>query len=65
MRICLKLGFIYVGVIGVAITGLLLNTSSDGWWQVFAICAIQCTVGSTIFVMFAQGNRLFGSDNDS
>ncbi|DBB12112.1 hypothetical protein WJX82_001890 [Trebouxia sp. C0006] len=59
------------GVIGVAVTGLLLNTATDtvdassGWWQAFATCAILCTAGSTIFVMFARGDRLFGSDNDS
>ena len=59
------------GVIGVAATGLLLNTAtenvdaSSGWWQAFATCAVLCTAGSSIFVMFARGDRLFGSENDS
>ena len=59
------------GVIGVAVTGLLLNSSADsaiaasGWWQAFAACAILCIAGSTIFVVFARGHRLFGSDTDS
>ena len=59
------------GVIGVAVTGLLLNTASEsvdassGWWQAFVTCAVLCTAGSCIFVMFARGDRLFGSENDS
>lgn len=59
------------GVIGVAVTGLLLDNPSreheisSGWWQAFAACTMQCIAGSTIFVLFAKGNRLFGSDQDS
>ena len=59
------------GVIGVAVTGLLLDNPSreheisSGWWQAFAACTVQCIAGSTIFVLFAKGNRLFGSDQDS
>ena len=60
----------YAGVIGVAVTGILLDASSDqdissGWWQAFAACAVQCMAGSAIFVIAAKGNRLFGSDTDS
>ena len=59
------------GVIGVAVTGVLLDKPSSsgqntsGWWQAFAACAVQCVAGSAIFVLFAKGNRLFGSEVDS
>ena len=61
---------VVTGVIGVAVTGVMLNTSSgtiesNGWFQAFATCALQCMVGSAVFVLFAQGNRLFGGDTDS
>ena len=56
-------------VIEVIITEFLLSISagiadgSDGWRKIFAKCAILCTVASTPFVMFAPGDRLFGSDS--
>ena len=58
------------GVIGVAVTGVMLNTApsnvqSSGWFQAFATCAVQCIVGSIVFVLFARGSRLFGNDPDS
>lgn len=63
-------GDFHAGVIGVAVTGLLLDASSDqnissGWWQAFAACAVQCIVGSKIFAIAAKGHRLFGSDADN
>ena len=62
--------FLYTGVIGVAVTGLLLNASTDqdvstGWWQALAACAVQCMAGSAVFIIAAKGNRLFGSDTDN
>ena len=58
------------GVIGVYVTGRVLESTSgqdisSGWWQAFAACAVQCMVGSAVFVIAAKGNRLFGSDTDS
>lgn len=59
-----------VGVIGVSLTGLLLEANSgqgtfSGWWQAFAACAVQCVAGSAVFVIAAKGHRLFGSDIDN
>lgn len=58
------------GVIGVSVTGRLLESNSgqdisSGWWQAFAACAVQCMAGSAVFVIAAKGNRLFGSDTDN
>lgn len=58
------------GVIGVSVTGLLLESNagqdiSSGWWQAFAACAVQCVAGSAVFVIAAKGNRLFGNDTDN
>ena len=57
------------GVVGVALTGFLLDSAGAsaiiGWWQAFAACAVQCLAGAVLFVVFAKGNRIFGSDTDS
>eukprot|EP00887_Chlorella_sp_A99_P001216 scaffold14.g1216.t1 len=55
------------GVVGVAVTGYLLQRAGGaeqaaGWYQVLALCAVQCATGSLVFLAFARGERLFGSD---
>lgn len=55
------------GVIGVAVTGYLLQWAGGadkvaGWNQSFALAAIQGIAGSIFFILFARGERLFGSD---
>ena len=57
------------GVIGVAVTGLLLQhagptSSLAGWRQSFGAAAWLVIFGSLIFVLFGKGHNLFG-DNDS
>ncbi|KAK9806410.1 hypothetical protein WJX73_003076 [Symbiochloris irregularis] len=50
------------GVIGVAVTGVMLKHSDGmaGWWAAFLLCAAQCLAGSVFFLFFAKGERLFG-----
>lgn len=52
------------GVIGVAITGLILDHQGGaanirGWYQAHAVCAILCVVACIVFNVFARGQRLF------
>ena len=57
------------GVVGVALTGFLLDSAGasaiSGWWQAFAACAVQCLAGAVLFIWFAKGDRIFGSDTGS
>ena len=50
------------GVIGVAVTGVLLERSHGlaGWWAALLLCAAQGIAGSILFLMCARGDRLFG-----
>ena len=50
------------GVIGVAVTGIMLERSQGlaGWWAALLLCAAQCLGGSVLFLMCARGERLFG-----
>ncbi|KAL4429992.1 hypothetical protein ABPG77_004362 [Micractinium sp. CCAP 211/92] len=55
------------GVVGVAVTGYLLQWAGGadrpaGWYQAFALSAVQCVGGSLLFLAAARGERLFGSD---
>lgn len=55
------------GVIGVTLTGLLLERAGgaenpEGWKQAMVFSAIQGLLASMIFVRFARGDRLFGGD---
>lgn len=55
------------GVVGVAVTGYLLQWAGGadrpaGWYQAFALSAAQCVGGSLLFLATARGERLFGSD---
>jgi hypothetical protein len=54
-------------VVGVSATGYLLQWSGGaeaavGWYRAFAAAAAQCLFGSLVFLAFARGERLFGSD---
>jgi ACS family sodium-dependent inorganic phosphate cotransporter len=58
------------GVVGVAATGYMLQWAGgaenvDGWHRAFAAAAVQCGVGSVVFVWFARGERLFGGDTEA
>ena len=53
------------GVVGVALSGQLLQRAGGaavlaGWRHAFGLAAILCIGGSTVFVRYAQGGRLFG-----
>lgn len=50
------------GVIGVAVTGVMLDKSQGlaGWWAALMLCALQCLAGSFLFLTGARGERLFG-----
>ncbi|KAK9804281.1 hypothetical protein WJX72_004509 [[Myrmecia] bisecta] len=53
------------GVVGVAVTGLLLQHTSGasslaGWWLALSAAALQCIGGSLFFLAAARGERLFG-----
>lgn len=55
------------GVVGVAATGFLLQWGGgaehlSGWYRAFAAASLQCLAGSAVFLLFARGERLFGSD---
>lgn len=55
------------GVVGVAATGYLLQWAGGaeqlaGWYQAFAIAALQCVGASLVFLAAARGERLFGGD---
>ena len=55
------------GVVGVAVTGYLLQWAGGasrpaGWYQACAAAALQCMAASLIFISAARGERLFGSD---
>lgn len=51
------------GVIGVAVTGWLLEKGGAGllgWWEAFSVSAILCLLGSVFFLVAARGDRVFG-----
>jgi hypothetical protein len=51
------------GVIGVAVTGYLLERGGaglGGWWQAFSTSATLCILGATFFLVAARGDRVFG-----
>lgn len=55
------------GVVGVAVTGYLLQWAGGasqpaGWHQACAASALQCMAASFVFIAAARGERLFGSD---
>lgn len=55
------------GVVGVAVTGYLLQWAGGadkaaGWYQACAAAAVQCLAGSLVFLAAARGERLFGGD---
>lgn len=55
------------GVVGVAVTGYLLQWAGGadrpaGWYQACAAAAVQCLAASAIFIAAARGERLFGGD---
>jgi MFS transporter, ACS family, solute carrier family 17 (sodium-dependent inorganic phosphate cotransporter), other len=55
----------YAGVVGVALSGQLLQRAGGaavlaGWRHAFGLAAILCIGGSTVFIRYAQGGRLFG-----
>ena len=52
------------GVIGVAVTGAILESKGGssypaGWIQAFAVAALLCLAGNIFFVRSAKGERLF------
>lgn len=54
-------------MVGVATTGYLLQWAGGadrpaGWYQAFAVAAVQCVAGSLVFLAAARGDRLFGGD---
>jgi ACS family sodium-dependent inorganic phosphate cotransporter len=57
-------GACHAGVVGVALTGLMLDAagveSIGGWWQAFATASALCVAGSLYFLSAARGERLFG-----
>ena len=58
---------LHAGVIGVAVTGVMLDTagveSIGGWWQAFSTASALCVAGSLYFLSAARGERIFG-DSD-
>ena len=55
------------GVIGVAATGRILQAAGGadaaaGWQRAFLLAAVQCVLGSLVFLTCARGERLFGAD---
>jgi MFS transporter, ACS family, solute carrier family 17 (sodium-dependent inorganic phosphate cotransporter), other len=53
------------GVVGVALSGQLLQRAGGaavltGWRHAFGLAAMLCIGGSTIFIRYAQGGRIFG-----
>jgi len=55
------------GVVGVAVTGLMLESagvgSLGGWWQAFATSSALCVAGSLLFLSSARGDRIFGASD--
>lgn len=60
-------GLFAAGVVGVAVTGLLLDRAGvenmSGWWQSFMTASALCIAGSLYFLSAARGDRIFG-DSD-
>mmetsp|Transcript_1443 Transcript_1443/g.4290 ORF Transcript_1443/g.4290 Transcript_1443/m.4290 type:complete len:472 (+) Transcript_1443:170-1585(+) len=53
------------GVIGVALSGRLLDRAGGaaelaGWRHAFGLAAVLCISGSTVFIRFARGDKIFG-----
>ena len=53
------------GVIGVAVTGVLLQHAGPesplaGWWQSFGAAAWLVIIGGIAFIVFGKGHNLFG-----
>lgn len=57
----------HAGVVGVAVTGLMLDRAGvehmGGWWQSFMTASALCIAGSLYFLSAARGDRIFG-DSD-
>jgi hypothetical protein len=52
------------GVIGVAVTGVILDrlggaSNLFGWFYAHAVCASICMIAMMIFNIFARGDRIF------
>lgn len=57
----------HAGVIGVAVTGFILDQAGEGtrgWWQAFIVASALCWGGSVLFLTSAHGERLFGDLSD-
>ena len=58
----------HAGVIGVAVTGFILDHAGEGtsrgWWQAFMLASVLCWSGSALFLTSARGERLFGDLNE-
>ena len=57
------------GVVGVAITGYFLAWNNEGvdpsgWYLALSLASGLCIGGSLVFIRFAKGTILFGSDLD-
>lgn len=57
------------GVVGVAITGYFLAWNNEGvdpggWYMALSLASGLCIGGSLVFIRFAKGTILFGSDVD-
>jgi MFS transporter, ACS family, solute carrier family 17 (sodium-dependent inorganic phosphate cotransporter), other len=52
------------GVIGVAVTGWILDANGGaaeraGWYQAHMVCAGICLKACSVFAVFARGEKLF------
>lgn len=56
------------GVIGVAVTGFILDRAGEGslrgWWQALMVAAAMCWGGSLLFLTSARGEKIFGDSNE-
>ncbi len=48
-----------------ALSGRLLDRAGGaavlaGWWHAFGLAALLCMGGSTVFIRFARGDKIFG-----
>lgn len=59
----------YAGVVGVALSGRLLEHAGGaavraGWQHAFGVSAVLCLAGSSVFVRFARGDKIFGETDN-